>query len=39
MTPHFKGLTMKLNTAMMLLAMATAGQATAKPLVIATDAT
>ena len=30
---------MKLNTAMMLLAMATAGQATAKPLVIATDAT
>lgn len=30
---------MKLNTAMMLVALATAGQAAAKPLVIATDAT
>lgn len=30
---------MKLNTAMMLMALATAGQAAAKPLVIATDAT
>lgn len=39
MTPHFKGLTMKLNTLMMLMALATAGQAAAKPLVIATDAT
>ena len=31
MTPHFKGLTMKLNTLMMLMALATAGQAAAKP--------
>ena len=30
---------MKLNTLMMLMALATAGQAAAKPLVIATDAT
>ena len=30
---------MKLNTLMMMLALATAGQAAAKPLVIATDAT
>ena len=30
---------MKLNTLMMLVALATAGQAAAKPLVIATDAT
>ena len=29
---------MKLNTLMMLMALATAGQAAAKPLVIATDA-
>ncbi|WP_309295841.1 transporter substrate-binding domain-containing protein, partial [Aeromonas caviae] len=39
MTPQLKGLTMKLNTLMMLMALATAGQAAAKPLVIATDAT